>query len=128
MMRIALGCVLLIINALPGFSADLTGKWTGSAEFAGEGGQSESRPVILNLKHEGATITGSAGYDENFAAPISNSKFEGTKLTFTVVGDFEYKIELSLVSDTRLEGVAKFTPPGATEMSAKLALSKSQPK
>ncbi len=128
MMRVTLACLLLLIIALPGFSADVTGRWTGSAEFTGEGGQSESRPVFLNLKQEGAAVTGNAGYDENFSAPILNGKFEGTKLTFTVTGDFEYKIEMNLVSDSRLEGVAKFTPPGAGEMSAKLAVSKAQPK
>ena len=128
MMRISLACLLLMIIALPGFSADLTGKWTGSAEFTAGGGQAQSRPVILNLKQEGSTVTGTAGYDENVAAPLTDGKLEGTKLTFTVIGDFEYKLTLNLVSDNRLEGVAKFTPPGATEMSAKIALSKSQSK
>jgi hypothetical protein len=126
MMRTALACLLLLIIALPGLSADLTGKWTGSAEFIGEGGQTQGRPVIFNLRQEGSTITGDAGYDESLVAPISNGKLEETKLTLTVVADFEYRIEMKMVSDNRLEGVAKFTPPGAPEMSAKVVLNKAQ--
>ncbi len=128
MMRLALACLLMVIAALPGLSADLTGKWTGSAEFVGEDGQAQSRSVIFNLRQEGSTVTGDAGYDENYLVPISNGKFEAAKLSFTVLADFDYKIEMNLVSDNRLEGVAKFTPPGAPEMSAKVALSKSEPK
>jgi len=128
MIRIALACLLLIISASPGLPADLTGKWTGAAEFVGEDGQAQNRPVIFNLAQEGAAVTGTAGYEETLVAPISNGKFEGAKLTLTVLADFEYKIELTLVSDNRLEGVAKFTPSGAPELSAKIVLTRVQTK
>jgi hypothetical protein len=128
MLRIALACLLLIISALPGLPADLTGKWTGAAELVGEDGQAQNRPVIFNLAQEGAAVTGTAGYEENLVAPISNGKFERAKLTLTVVADIEYRVELTLVSDNRLEGVAKFTPPGAPEISAKIGLTRAQSK
>jgi hypothetical protein len=35
---------------------------------------------------------------------------------------------MNLVSENRLEGVAKFTPPNAPELSAKIILSKAQQK
>jgi len=127
-MRITLVCLLLMFSTMPALSADLTGKWTGSAEFVGEDGQTQSRSVIFNFKQEGTAVTGNAGYDENLVAPISDGKLEGAKLTLTVAADFEYKIEMNMVSDDQLEGVAKFTPSGAPEMSAKLKLSKVQPK
>ncbi len=129
MTRYALACLLLVMfAALPGFAADLTGRWTGTAEFVGEDGQPANRSVLFILKQEGAAITGEAGYDESMIAPIATGKFDGKKFTLTVSGDFEYKIELNLVSDNRLEGVAKFTPPGAPELSAKLVLNKAQQK
>jgi hypothetical protein len=129
MKRTALACLLLMaLTALPGYSADLSGKWTGTAEFVGEDGQPLSRGVIFILRQEGAAVAGEAGYDESMIAPISNGKFDGKKFTLTVSGDFEYKIELNLVSDNRLEGVAKFTPPNAPELSAKLVLNKTQQK
>jgi hypothetical protein len=129
MKRTVLACLLLILlSALSGFSADLTGKWTGTAEFVGEDGQPLSRGVIFILKQEGTAISGEAGYDESMVAPISNGKFDGKKFTMTVSADIEYKIEMNLVSENRLEGVAKFTPPNAPELSAKLVLNKTQQK
>jgi hypothetical protein len=128
MMRIAVACLLLMVIALPGLSADLTGRWTGTAEFVGEDGQPQGRGVLFILKQEGAAVTGQAGYDENMIAPISNGKFDGKKMTLTVSADFEYKIEMSLISENRLEGVAKFTPPNAPELSAKIVLNKAQSK
>ena len=128
MMRITVACLLLMFIALPALSADLTGKWTGTAEFIGQDGQPLSRGVIFNIKQDGSTVTGDAGYDESMIAPISDGKFDGKKFTLTVTGDFEYKIEMNLVSDSRLEGVAKFTPPNAPELSAKLVLNKTPQK
>ena len=129
MKRTILACLLLLmLTALPGFSADLTGKWTGTAEFVGGDGQPLNRGVIFILRQEGTAVTGEAGYDESMIAPISNGKFDGKKFTLTVSGDLEYKIELNLVSDNRLEGVAKFTPPNAPELSAKLVLNRTQQK
>ena len=128
MMRTVLTCLLLMFIALPAFSADLTGRWTGTAEFTGEDGQPQNRGVIFILKQDGAVVTGQAGYDENMIAPISDGKFDGKKFTVRVVGDLEYKIEMNLTSENRLEGIAKFTPPNAPELSAKIVLNRIQQK
>jgi hypothetical protein len=126
-MRTAIVCLLMAFFAVAGPAADLTGKWTGTAGLKSPDGQEFMQPVVANFKQIGADVTGTAGYNENDILPIEKGKIEENKFTFRVVApDTEYYIDLKIVSENRLEGTVKFTPPGGSEMEAKLLLNKAQ--
>jgi hypothetical protein len=68
--------LLLILTALAGFAADVTGTWKGSA--AASGGNME---LVLTLKASGEALSGTMhlyGYDEQ----IQNGKIDGDSISF----------------------------------------------
>jgi len=87
-------------------AADLTGKWGGDFEISFRG---ETRPdsVHIELKQDGAAVTGSAGPNTGTQWKIENGRLDGSKLTFDVpmpqgpVMKFELTVE-----DERLHGKA----------------------
>ena len=76
---------ILLAVAFVAAAADVTGKWT--YEQPGRGG-GPARPVTLNLKQDGAKLTGtvsSMGRGGNsMDTEISNGKVEGDKVSFEV--------------------------------------------
>lgn len=76
-LRITLLTALLAVGA---FAADVTGKW--SAEVPGRGGQ--ARTQTIDLKADGATLTGSIGMGDNSTA-ITDGKVDGDTVSFKVV-------------------------------------------
>ena len=79
-LRLALFSCLLAVSA---FAADVTGKWT--AEVQGRGGQ--TRTMNMNLKADGATLTGTVGGPQG-DTEITNGKVDGDNVSFTVVREF----------------------------------------
>ncbi|MDP8982358.1 MAG: hypothetical protein M3O35_17405 [Acidobacteriota bacterium] len=75
--------LLTLALAISAFAADVTGKWT--AEVKGRNGQ--SREITMNLKADGAALTGTVsamGGDTE----IKDGKVDGDTITFTVVREF----------------------------------------
>jgi hypothetical protein len=65
------------------WAADATGKWTG--EMQGRNGNTMN--VSLNLKADGAKLTGTVG-GQNGDTEISDGKVDGDSVSFTVVREF----------------------------------------
>jgi hypothetical protein len=65
------------------WAADATGKWTGETQ----GRNGNTMTVTLNLKADGAKLTGTVS-GRNGDTDISDGKVDGDTLTFTVVREF----------------------------------------
>jgi hypothetical protein len=59
-------------------AADVTGKWTGEVE-----GRNGKRPITMNLKADGATLTGTVTA-RNADTPISDGKIDGDNISFAM--------------------------------------------
>ena len=68
---------LMAAGAMLLSAADVTGKWTGEVE--GRGGN--KREITMNLKADGATLTGTVS-GRNGDNPISDGKVDGDTITF----------------------------------------------
>ena len=79
-LRLAMLSCLLAVAA---FAADATGKWT--AEMQGRGGQ--TRQVTMNLKADGAKLTGTVGSPQG-DTEITDGKVDGDTISFNVVREF----------------------------------------
>ena len=88
------GMILLVV-ALVALAADaVTGKWV----YETQGRDGTPRQTTLNLKADGATLTGDisggmggrggGGGGAPAATPISNGKVDGNNITFDVTRDF----------------------------------------
>jgi hypothetical protein len=64
------------------WAADATGKWTGEMQ-----GRNGTMNVNLNLKADGAKLTGTVG-GMNGDTDISDGKVDGDNVSFTVVREF----------------------------------------
>jgi hypothetical protein len=64
------------------WAADATGKWTGEVQ-----GRNGTMNVNLNLKADGAKLTGTVG-GMNGDTDISDGKVDGDNVSFTVVREF----------------------------------------
>jgi hypothetical protein len=86
---------LLLAGAVVLMAADISGKWTGAVK-----GDPEAQGQIaeLNLKQNGAEITGTAGSGGGESWPIQNGKFEDDRVTFDITAEeipvhFELRLE-----------------------------------
>jgi hypothetical protein len=82
-------CLLLLTGlTLPAASAaELTGKWTGKFDITTPDGQVKPDQAVMNLKLDGAQVTGTAGPNEDQQWTIRKGKLEAGKLTFEVIPD-----------------------------------------
>jgi hypothetical protein len=64
--------------------ADVTGKWSGSFDITGPDGQTKADTAFLNLKQDGAKITGTAGPSEDHQMDIKTGKIDGDKIALQV--------------------------------------------
>jgi hypothetical protein len=112
--------LLLCLAAMTAFAADVTGKWSGT--FSPEGDNPSNAYLIL--KQSGATLTGSAGPDENQQWPITNGKIEGNHITGDVTSPegMVFKIDVTVDGD-KITGQANATREGQT-MKAKIELTR----
>ncbi|MFN7993616.1 MAG: hypothetical protein U0Q18_08450 [Bryobacteraceae bacterium] len=113
----------LILAALTLTAGDLSGKWSGAFDITKSSGETESDSAYLNLKVDGATVTGTAGPNEDKQWTIQKGKLEGYRLTFEVVTEDGGSVafDLALVDNT-LRGTANGTGDGGEKMSAKVDL------
>jgi hypothetical protein len=82
--------VLFALFALCALAADVTGTWKGSMETP-----NGSREVTLNLKADGAALTGTMSGRQG-ETPIQDGKVKGDNISFYVVRKFqdnEFKME-----------------------------------
>jgi hypothetical protein len=70
---------------LPSLAAeDFTGKWSGQFTGVGPNGQQMTEPIVLNLVHKGAELTGTAGPSAEQQWKILKGKVDGNKVAFEV--------------------------------------------
>jgi hypothetical protein len=84
MKRLAL-LFALTLFVLPALAAeDFTGKWSGQFSGVGPDGNQSTEPILLNLVHKGAELTGTAGPAAETQWKILKGKVDGDKLSFEV--------------------------------------------
>jgi hypothetical protein len=111
------GGVLFLAPALMS-AEDLTGKWSGSFVITFSDGGSKDSRAFMDLKQNGAEITGTAGENPDKQWAIQKGKVEGNKVTFVVQTDEPLvKFELTLV-DGHLKGEAKAEHEGRSMKAA----------
>ena len=120
-------CFLLLTTlAFTAAAADLTGKWKGKFDITTPDGNTNADEAYMDLKQEGATVTGTAGPNEGQQWTIRNGKLEAGKLTFDVVMEEngeQGKLVFDLVFDgDSIRGSAAGTGHDGEKMSAKLDL------
>jgi|HubBroStandDraft_6_1064221.scaffolds.fasta_scaffold717576_2 hypothetical protein len=76
--------VLSCLLAVAAFAADVTGKWT--AEVQGRQG---TQTVTLNLKSDGAALTGSFQGARGGPVDISDGKVDGNKISFSITREIQ---------------------------------------
>lgn len=84
MKRLAL-LFALTLCVLPALAAeDFTGKWSGQFTGVAPDGNQVTEPILLNLVHKGAELTGTAGPSAEQQWKILKGKVEGDKVYFEV--------------------------------------------
>jgi hypothetical protein len=115
-------CLFALLVASAAFLAadtNIAGKWSGSFLMTMDGGESHDSTVVLNLKQEGSTITGTVGPNDDQQWPIQKGKLEGDKITMDVQSEGPL-VHFELVLDgEHLKGDAHASMEGKN-MSAKL--------
>jgi hypothetical protein len=89
---------LLLAAAWSLSGADLTGKWAGTVDLK-QDGEAQTIPIIMVLKQEGKTLTGTAGPEEE-QHPIQKGTVDGDTVTMEVdSGEAIYYVELKVDGD-----------------------------
>jgi hypothetical protein len=84
MKRLAL-LFALTLFVLPALAAeDFTGKWSGQFTGVAPDGNQMTEPILLNLVHKGAELTGTAGPSAERQWKILKGKVDGDKMSFEV--------------------------------------------
>ncbi len=102
---------MLVVLAVVGFCAELTGKW--QLSMAGSGGRGQAA-TTLTLKQDGETLTGSLTSGEE-ETPIRDGKVSGDKVSFVVARAWGGR-ETKMVYTGRISGDEirfKVSMPGA---------------
>jgi len=113
----------LLLTAFALTAGELTGKWSGKFDITNSNGEIKADEAYLELKVDGAKVTGTAGPNEGEQWPIKNGKLENGKLTFEVAMEDGGTIAFDLVFDgDTIRGNANGTGNGGEKMSAKVDL------
>ena len=83
----------LLSSAASGMAADVTGKWKGPMEGTGA-------DVVLDLKTDGASVTGTMSDSEGKPRPITKGSLEGDKISLTVASEYQGNPITLLVTGT----------------------------
>lgn len=83
MKKTLLSLGIAALFAISALAADVNGKWSGEVE-----GRNGKRPVSMELKADGATLTGSVSGPGGRVNPISDGKLDGDNISFTVAVEF----------------------------------------
>ena len=81
--RFTIMTLCLLLAAVAAFAADVTGKWV--AQVPGRNGQ--AREMVINLKAEGNTLTGTIS-GRRGEMQISDGKIDGDNISFTQTMEF----------------------------------------
>lgn len=110
--------VLLAVSATTFSATNVTGKWSGTLQVAGE---TDTKPAYMILKQDGDKLSGSGGPTESEQHPFDGGKVEGNKLTFDVpLGEKSMHFEMEANGD-QITGQVSQQNEGATE-TAKISL------
>lgn len=103
-------------------AADLTGRWTGTAEVTDPSGKTKRESIYLQLRQSGEQVTGQIGSIGAQEFDISHGKIEGDRVTFVVQPDGAdpWSFRLSLSADS-LAGDSTATNTGK-EVRGRVAL------
>jgi hypothetical protein len=112
-------------------AADVSGKWSGSAELKTPDGDSQTIPVHAEFKQQDKAVTGAIGKEEAQHWPITKGKIEDGKINFEfeapeadeASGKRLYTVRLTVVSDTQLQGEFEFDADG-TKVTGKLTFTR----
>ena len=99
---ISISILLLPALVWSAAAADVTGKWTGPMEGTG-------RDVVLDLKSEGTSVTGTMSDSEGNPRPITKGKLEDDKLSLTVASEWQGNPVILLVTGTVSGDTIKLT-------------------
>jgi hypothetical protein len=117
--------LVMILAIASAIAADANGRWTGTLTTRNSDGSDRVGPALLVLKQDGATITGSAGPDDNERHEIQNGKAENGNLTFEVAtGETIMKFSLKHEGD-EIKGEITRERDGQTQ-TARLDLKRSK--
>jgi hypothetical protein len=112
-------------------AADVSGKWSGSAELKTPDGDSQTIPVHAEFKQQGKAVTGAIGKEAADQWPIAKGKIEDGKINFEfeapegdeASGKRLYTVRLAVVSETQLQGEFEFETD-ANKITGKLTLAR----
>ncbi len=126
-MRLFFVCMLLAVLALPLAAADISGKWTGKAEFKTPDGGTDGGAAFAEFKQGGQNITGGVGQSEMEQFAIENGKLVDNKLTFQLSrseasGKRVFKFNLVVVNADHIEGDIEGSADDGTKVAGKLTL------
>ena len=109
---VALCALILAASAWLAADVNVAGKWSGSFLMKMDSGETNDSTIVLNLKQEGTTITGTAGPNDDQQWPIQKGKIEGGKITMEVQSEGPLiKFELALAEE-HLKGEAHASADG----------------
>lgn len=75
---------VLALLAFTATAADVTGRWEGERQ----GRNNQTMKVVMDLKAEGTTLTGTMSSFGDRQVPISDGKVSGDDISFTVTVEF----------------------------------------
>ena len=84
MRRAFLATMMMAVFAALLSAADINGKWSGQFDFNGA-----AVPLVLDLKVDGAIVTGTVNGLPTTPASIKDGKIDGTTVTFWLVTDYQ---------------------------------------
>jgi hypothetical protein len=90
---ISMSVLLLLASVSSALAADITGKWKGPMEGTGA-------DVVLDLKADGATVTGTVSDSEGKPRPITKGTLDGDKISLTVSSEYQGNPITLLVTGT----------------------------
>lgn len=122
---------LLVLSAYA--RADVSGKWSGSAEVKSPEGESQVLRVSAEFKQQDKSVSGTIGKEGEEQFPIEKGSLEGSRLSFEFTAPEEdepsgkrtYLMRLNVVSEGQLEGEFEFVTNGA-KITGKLTLARAK--
>jgi hypothetical protein len=122
--------ILLLLMTPLAMAADVSGRWSGVVEFAGEGGRTQSAAARAELKQQGNTVAGTIGKEGGQQFDIEQGKVSGNEVSFQFrapEGEEEtvlvHSVKLTLLSPTQMQGTFEFEA-GGQKASGKLTLTR----
>ncbi|HLN01800.1 MAG TPA: hypothetical protein VK335_21100 [Bryobacteraceae bacterium] len=99
--------------------ADVSGKWSGSAELQTPDG-TQTIPITAEFKQQDKSVSGTTGKEGEEQYPIEKGQIDGSKLIFEFTapegdedsGKRTYNLRLNVISESQLQGEFDFLANG----------------